>query len=156
MEYTIEIDGDVFVLEDNNGIDAVQITESKFHLLENNQSYNIEVIQSNFASKTITLEVNGNTYQVLIKDSHDGLAKKLGFASINSLKFKEVKAPMPGLIVEVLVEIGQEIEKGDQLLVLEAMKMENVLLAEGEGIVKSVNFNKGTAVDKGQVIIELE
>lgn len=156
MEYTIEIEEDVFVLEDSKAVDAAQITESKFHLLENNQSYNIQVIESNFAAKTITLEVNGNTYEVYIKDSHDALAKKLGFASTNSLKFKEVKAPMPGLIVEILVELGQEIQKGDKLLVLEAMKMENVLLAEGEGIIKSVNFSKGTAVDKGEVIIELE
>ena len=63
---------------------------------------------------------------------------------------------MPGLIIDILVKEGQAIQKGDQLLILEAMKMENVIKAEGEGIVKSILTEKSKAVDKGQVIIEME
>ena len=66
-----------------------------------------------------------------------------------------VKAPMPGLVLDILVETEQAVSKGDALLILEAMKMENVLKAEGDGVVKSIEVTKGTAVDKGQIIIEM-
>jgi len=154
MAYIIEIDKETFELENANGVDAVQISDSKFHVLEGNQSYQVEIIESDL--KKITVEVNGNKYDVNIKDSYDQLVKKLGFATVNNQKLKNIKAPMPGLIIDILVEPGQEVQKGDQLLILEAMKMENVLKSEGEGIVKEVLFTKGSAVDKGQVIIEME
>jgi biotin carboxyl carrier protein len=67
-----------------------------------------------------------------------------------------VKAPMPGLVVNILVEIGQEIKKGDSLVILEAMKMENVLKATGDAKVKSILISKGGAVTKGQIMIEFE
>ncbi|MCL4128829.1 UNVERIFIED_CONTAM: hypothetical protein GTU68_035446 [Idotea baltica] len=63
---------------------------------------------------------------------------------------------MPGLIIDILVSEGQTVEKGTPLAVLSAMKMENVLLSEGEGIVKSVKVKKDDAVEKGQMIIEME
>ena len=156
MAFIIEIDKDTFELEDANNVDSIQISDSKFHVLKNNQSYQIEILESDFSSKTMMLEVNGNKYDVIIKDSYDQLVKKLGFASANNQKLKNIKAPMPGLIIDILVESGQSIQKGDPLLILEAMKMENVLKAGGEGIIKSVSFTKGMAVDKGQVIIEME
>ena len=156
MAFIIEIDKDTFELEDAKNVDSIQISDSKFHVLKNNQSYQIEILESDFSSKTMTLEVNGNKYDVTIKDSYDQLVKKLGFASANNQKLKNIKAPMPGLIIDILVESGQSIQKGDPLLILEAMKMENILKAGGEGIIKSVSFTKGMAVDKGQVIIEME
>ncbi len=156
MAFIIEIDKDIFELEDANNVDATQISDSKFHVLKNNQSYQVEIIESDFDSKTMTLEVNGNKYKIQIKDSYDQLVKKLGFASANNQKLKNIKAPMPGLIIDILVEPGQSIQKGDPLLILEAMKMENVLKAVGEGVVKAVSFTKGMAVDKGQIMIEME
>ena len=80
----------------------------------------------------------------------------MGLSVGNSQKIKEVKAPMPGLVLDILVETNQTISKGDALLILEAMKMENVLKAEGDGIIKSIEVSKGAAVDKGQVIIEMQ
>ena len=63
---------------------------------------------------------------------------------------------MPGLIVDVMVEVGQEIAEGTPLLVLSAMKMENIILSQGDGVVKSVEVQKNDAVEKGQLIIEME
>lgn len=156
MAYLIKIDEDTFELEETNQLDAIQTGDSKFHVVENNQPYQVEIIESNFDSKMLTLEVNGSKYDVQIKDTYDQLVKKLGFATINNQKLKNIKAPMPGLIIDILVKPGQAVQKGDQLLILEAMKMENVIKAEGEGVVKEVFFTKGVAVDKGQVIIEME
>jgi biotin carboxyl carrier protein len=63
---------------------------------------------------------------------------------------------MPGMILKVLVEPGQQISKGDGLLILEAMKMENVLKASTDATVKSIKAIERTAVEKGAILIELE
>ena len=68
----------------------------------------------------------------------------------------DIKAPMPGLILEVNVEEGAEVQEGDYLLVLEAMKMENTLTAPRDGVVKSVSIKKGETVEKNQLLIEME
>ena len=75
---------------------------------------------------------------------------------MNTQKVTDVKAPMPGLVLGVSVEIGQEVQKGDGLLILEAMKMENVIKSVGEGIVKAIHIEQGKAVEKGQLLIEME
>jgi biotin carboxyl carrier protein len=61
---------------------------------------------------------------------------------------------MPGLVLSVLVSAGQEVKKGDKLLVLEAMKMENIIKAGGDGVVAQIMVNQGQAVDKNQTLIE--
>lgn len=63
---------------------------------------------------------------------------------------------MPGLVLQILVEPGQLVQKGDALLLLEAMKMENVIKAASNGQVKTVAVQKGAAVDKGQLLLEME
>ena len=69
---------------------------------------------------------------------------------------KDIKAPMPGLVLQISVGPGDTVEKGDPLLILEAMKMENVLKAPGSGTVKKVSVNQGQAVEKNQLLIEME
>jgi biotin carboxyl carrier protein len=66
-----------------------------------------------------------------------------------------VKAPMPGLVIRVEVQIGQKIEPGAGVVVLEAMKMENEITAGSGGVVSGVRVEAGQAVDKGSVLIEL-
>jgi biotin carboxyl carrier protein len=63
---------------------------------------------------------------------------------------------MPGRIVQIAVEIGQELNVGDEILSLEAMKMENVLKADGIGTVKAILIEANQVVDKGDVLIEFE
>jgi pyruvate carboxylase subunit B len=67
-----------------------------------------------------------------------------------------MKAPMPGLVVRVQVEAGEQVSKGAPLIVLEAMKMENELKAAAAGVVKSIRVAPGEAVEKGQVLLEFE
>jgi biotin carboxyl carrier protein len=71
-------------------------------------------------------------------------------------KAESVKAPMPGMILKILVTPGQQINKGDGLVILEAMKMENILKATGPATVKAIKVNERSAVEKGAVLIELE
>ena len=157
MNYQVNVGDTAFQLNTNqvNSLDIVK-NGSKFHVLQNNQAYEVKVIATDFNTKTLTLEVNGNKYDLNIEDPYDLLVKEMGLSANVAQKMSNVKAPMPGLIVDILVEPGQAIEKGSQILILEAMKMENVLKAEGEGIIKSIEITKGDAVDKGQILIEME
>lgn len=137
-------------------LDTQELNATNFHVLDTNTAYTIEVMQADYPNRNLTLRINGNTYDIKINDSYDELIAKMGLLSGASQKAKDIKAPMPGLIMDVLVEVGQQIEEGTPLLVLSAMKMENQILAQGAGIVKAIAINVGDTVDKGQLIIEME
>ncbi|MDP2526473.1 MULTISPECIES: biotin/lipoyl-containing protein [Maribacter] len=141
---------------DVDSLDSILVNENTLHVLDKNSAFDVEIIHSNFLNKTVTLSINGNIYDVKLEDEYDQQIKKMGLLAVTTQKLNEVKAPMPGLIVDVLVEVGQEVIEGTPLLVLSAMKMENVILAQGEGVIKSVEVKKDDAVEKGQLIIEME
>ncbi|MEO9480859.1 MAG: biotin/lipoyl-containing protein [Maribacter dokdonensis] len=143
-------------ISDVDSLDSILVNENTLHVLDKNSAFDVEIIHSNFLNKTVTLSINGNIYDVKLEDEYDQQIKKMGLLAVTTQKLNEVKAPMPGLIVDVLVEVGQEVIEGTPLLVLSAMKMENVILAQGEGVIKSVEVKKDDAVEKGQLIIEME
>ena len=137
--------------------DMVELREGSFHIIRNGKSFSAEVISAEPAEKAFVVKVNGNKYTIQVEDEFDQLAKSLGLNNTgSSAKAREIKAPMPGMVSQVLVEPGQKIKKGEAVIILEAMKMENALKATGDGVVKTVYAQKGMAVDKGQRLIELE
>jgi biotin carboxyl carrier protein len=83
------------------------------------------------------------------------LRKRAGVATEASVQ-KNLRAPMPGLILEVTIAVGDIVSKDDPLIVIEAMKMENVLKAPADGTVKSIGVTKGASVEKGDVLLEFE
>ncbi len=149
---------DTFELNETSieNLDAVSDVNSEFHVLKDNRSYKAEITQSDFLSKNYTVKVNGNTYEVNLANSLDLLIKEMGFEVGAAKQVDAIKAPMPGLVLEINVEVGQEVQEGDNLLILEAMKMENSFTSPRAGIIKSIAVNKGQAVDKGQLLIEFE
>jgi biotin carboxyl carrier protein len=134
--------------------DLVQVSPGYFHILWENKSYKAEVVRADHAAKTFHIKVNGNIYPVELKDKFDLLLEKMGMNSNNSSKVNSIKAPMPGLIIDLKVKNGDVVKQGDPLLILEAMKMENIIKSPGEGTVKSVKIKKGDSVEKNQVLIE--
>lgn len=134
--------------------DLVQISDKYFHILYNQKSYRAEVVKTDPATKTFTLKINNRQHTVDVKDKFDLLLEKLGMHNTSSGKVNNIKAPMPGLIINLKVQAGDAVKTGDPLLILEAMKMENMLKSPGEGIVKAVKVKKGDAVEKNQVLIE--
>lgn len=142
--------------EDISKLDVIKISDTCYHLLQNNKSYHSEIISSNFNSKSYEVKINNNLYQINILDDLDLLIKKMGFSMGITKHIDFINAPMPGLILEINVAIGQKVIENDPLLILEAMKMENVLTSPREGIIKSISVRKGAPVDKGALLIEFE
>jgi biotin carboxyl carrier protein len=134
--------------------DLAKISKGYFHILYNNKGYRAEVVKQDAAAKTVVIKINGHSYAVALKDQFDLLLEKMGMSAVATSKINNIKAPMPGLIIDLKVKIGDSVKTGDQLLILEAMKMENILKAQGEGVIKNVKVKKGDSVEKGQVLIE--
>jgi acetyl/propionyl-CoA carboxylase alpha subunit len=136
--------------------DLVTEKHSRYHVLKDNRSYTVELIDVDFIEKKISLNVNGNNYSFELTDKFDELLKNLGMDNVNNSVAKELKAPMPGLVLEVLVKTGDSVKKGDAILVLEAMKMENNIKSVSDAVVKKVVVQKGNAVEKNQVMVLFE
>jgi biotin carboxyl carrier protein len=126
------------------------------NVIYNNKSYNVEIIDFDEAAKLSTVKVNGNLYKVQVEDQFDLLLKKLGMDTAAGVKIREIKAPMPGLVLKIMVEEGAEVKKGDNLLVLEAMKMENILKSSTDGIVKKILVMQGDKIEKNTVLVQFQ
>ncbi len=146
----IKLDGELL------NLDLKGDAKKGFHLLRNHKSHQVHILEADYETKEFLIEVDGAPYPVKVADRFDLLLKDLGMEHLANAAVNDLKAPMPGLVLDVKVEAGETIKKGQALLVLEAMKMENVLKAESEATVKSINCAKGEAVEKNQVLIEFE
>ncbi|MGN6641238.1 MAG: acetyl-CoA carboxylase biotin carboxyl carrier protein subunit, partial [Mucilaginibacter sp.] len=150
FDYDIEDKaGKLLVNEKEINADILQRGTS-FHIINDLSSYNAEVVQFDPETKTAEIKVNGNIYTVTAKDQFDILLDKLGMSNLNNAKISEVKAPMPGLVLKIFVKEGDEVKKGENLFILEAMKMENIIKSPGDVVVKSVKIKPGDKVEKGQ------
>jgi biotin carboxyl carrier protein len=134
--------------------DLLPLQPGKFHLLKGNQSYLAEVIQADYQNKSFLIRINGSQHELQVKDRFDLLLEQMGISPTNPHQVNEVKAPMPGLIVDIKVEAGQSVKKGEPILILEAMKMENILKSPGDGVVKAIKVNRRDHVEKNQVLIQ--
>lgn len=156
--FQVKANGFVFTLNESDMAQADIVAEADhvYHLIYQHQSVNGKVLDTSPDHKTMQVEVHGNTYEVSIKDSLDVMLDSMGYSAAGSKHIKEIKAPMPGLVLSVSVEAGQQVQEGDRLLILEAMKMENSIMIHAAATIKSVLVKAGQAVDKGQVLVVLE
>ena len=137
-------------------LDAVGLDANSFHILHKNTPYKAEIVSFDFLQKTYTVKVNNNSYVVAISNPLDILIKEMGFEVGLTKQVNVIKAPMPGLILEISVVVGQAVLENDNLIILGAMKMENSFLSPRDGVIKSISVALGDAVDKGQLLIEFE
>jgi len=162
--YTTKVNGKFdFKIENKGGklqindavtdTDIKQLAPSVYHIINDLKSYNAEVVNFDREAKTAAIKINGNIYSITAKDQYDILLEKLGLTNLNSAKISEIKAPMPGLVLKIFVTEGSTVQKGDNLFVLEAMKMENIIKSPADVIVKKVRIKPGDKVEKGQVLI---
>ena len=155
-----------FEVESNNGDitidgqaidkDLVRNDNRTFHIIHKGKSYHAELVSVNRDDKTCAVKVGTNIYSMQITDQYDELLHQLGMDNLTANKISEIKAPMPGLVIRILASEGDQVEKGGNLFVLEAMKMENVIKSVSDVKIKSVKVKAGDKVEKNQVVMVFE
>lgn len=145
-----------FTKDEIEALDTQTNQSQQIHILEQATSATAEIIKADFLNKIYQIKINANTYSVEISNDLDQLISEMGLTLANANLVNDIKAPMPGLILDISVVEGQEIKEGDQLLVLEAMKMENAITAPRDAVIKSISITQGNTVTKGQLLIEME
>ncbi len=145
-QYTFQLtDVDNITLNDSDVINQI--------ILDNNKSKLVSVKEVNHELKRYQIQIDGRTYQVQISDAVDQQILKMNLKSKKSNQLKELRAPMPGLVRQVNVQVGDQVDSGDALFILEAMKMENVLKSPVNGIVSDIFVKPGESVEKNQILL---
>ena len=157
FDYTVkEHHNELTVNDDIVNADIKQLNALNWHIIHQLKSYNVEVISFDSALKTAIIKVNNNLYHITAKDRYDVLLEQMGLANIANTKVSEVKAPMPGMVLKVFVAEGDNVSKGSNLFVLEAMKMENIIKSPDDVMVKSIKIKPGDKIEKGQVLVQFD
>jgi biotin carboxyl carrier protein len=133
--------------------EKIQVTPSVWHVLLTGVSYRILITQVDREEKEVRLVINGKKAQVKLTTEMDRMLAKLGMGTATGKRAVFIKAPMPGMIYSIRVNEGDVVKKGDAVLILEAMKMENVIKAPGDGVIKQIHLKPGVTVEKGQLLI---
>jgi len=140
----------------------------KFKFKIRGNTYDVEIKE--FEDNIAQIEVNGTMYEVEVEQKETARSKtpKLVRSQVEtrrsdskikktvSSRATPVKAPLPGNIFKILVKQGDEVKKGDKIMIMEAMKMENNVLAEKDGKIKSIKVNEGDSVLQNDLLAEIE
>jgi pyruvate carboxylase subunit B len=129
------------------------VGEAYFSLLIDGRS--VPVVVTPMDDGRLRVSIDGRTQVVRVQDEQDLLLERFGLEDAADTAEREVRAPMPGLVLRVMVAEGEQVQKGDGLLVLEAMKMENELCAPATGVVQAIHAATDEAVDKDALLIEI-
>jgi biotin carboxyl carrier protein len=146
-ENTVRLDGyaaPFYITEKGNGAYSVRF---------GNEIYTVYSTSDSETPKQHRLVLQGRSINLVAAGRLDQILEQYGLAASGAGKMPDLKAPMPGLVRKILIEPGTQVEKGVPLLVLEAMKMENMIKATGSGTVASVKVTEGDKVEKGTVLI---
>ncbi len=137
-------------------LDIIETKDNTFNIISDNKSYNVELVDFNKVEKKLDIKINGKVFTTEILEDLDLLLKELGMDSALTAKVNEIKAPMPGLVFDIIAEVGQEVKVGDTVLILEAMKMENNIKSPTDGVIKEIKCTKGNSVEKNDILVLFE
>lgn len=154
--YDLNINTESGEFEVNGKTDHFEFLEANNrHLLRvRTKLYKLDNVS--FEGSDITFTLNGAWATITVKDEQQLLLDKLGFKSGDAAAEGSLKSPMPGKILSIIVSEGEEVEKGQRVAILEAMKMENELKAPISGKVTSLHVEVGQSVEKNTPLLEIE
>jgi len=127
-----------------------------YSILHNNKSFFIRLLSYDKENKLFSFKINESIYNVFLSDAKDVLLKKMNINYKTQKKASNLKSPMPGLIVNINVKKGLSVKKGEPLLILEAMKMENLIKAPNDLLIKKICVKPGDIVGKNELLIEFD
>lgn len=142
-----------FQITDANNITLNESDADNQYVLDNNKLKLVSVKEVNHELKRYQIQIDGRIYHVQISDEVDQQMLTMNFKSKKSNQLKELRAPMPGLVRQVNVQVGEQVDAGDSLFILEAMKMENLLKSPVNGIVSEIFVKPGESVEKNQILL---
>ena len=163
MKYHAEVGGETFAVERLDGglrmrdsaraAELARLGGGEFHLTLDGANHRV------FAYRTEggwRVTVRGRTFDVDVEDERARAIRRLTEGGEAGAGPRDLRAPMPGLIVRVLVEPGQRVGAGEGMVVIEAMKMENELRARDAGTVDEISVRAGDVVDRDHVLVTLQ
>ncbi|KPM31669.1 Biotin carboxyl carrier protein of methylmalonyl-CoA decarboxylase [Croceitalea dokdonensis DOKDO 023] len=157
--YKVKVNGEFefdLTKKDVDALDILKTANGDYHLLDNHSSNQVSMQKTDFVQRAYHVKINHAIFEVEIRTPLDGLISSMGYVFGANKKVANIDAPMPGLILEVLVKVGQEVKENDPLLILEAMKMENVINSPRDGVIQSISVNQGDTVEKNHTLITFE
>ena len=134
----------------------INYSNKEIILLKNQKKFKCKILKHNYADQSYVVKVNGNISTIRIIKPAEKIAEKIGINKNTSLNVNTLKAPMPGLILEILVTKSVTVKKGDPIIILEAMKMENILTSPIDGVIKNIEVKAQQTVEKNNVLIRFE
>lgn len=156
FDITVRQDGSLALNGEDPGLDAVRTGPDTWHVLYGTRSHEIRLLSFDMDRKELLIKVDEEEFAVKVNDRLDDLLSQMGMNTAANAVMEDVRAPMPGLVLNVLVSEGQTVKDGDPLLILEAMKMENIIKATGDGTIGKILVGNQDAVEKNQVLIEMD
>ena len=148
--YEVNVDGTIHVVDCHNAGHKDYLS-----LIINKQSHLVECAPARFEEGRYYANVDGRRYDVEVLDERL-LASREASATVAMTGPYIIASPMPGLIVDVRVQIGDTVTAGSAVVIMEAMKMQNELVSEVDGIVRAVNITENDTVDSQTILIEIE
>lgn len=154
--HTISLTGEnvVSINGENIPFNKTAVDTNTYHILYKGKSYVAVIEKVDTETNSVLLNISGKRHTVNVKRPIDIVLEGMGLSGASAKKAQNLKAPMPGLVLKTLVAEGDSVEPNQPLLVLEAMKMENIIKATASATVKKINITPGQAVEKNQVLIE--
>lgn len=138
----------------------------KIDLTINGNKYSVEI--GNVQDNRVEVNVNGTIYEVelskeieipktptLVSTVVNKSVKETIPESVEVMATKQIRSPLPGTVLNILVREGDTVQRGQNLLIIEAMKMENEIKADSAGIVKKIHVHKGDTISEGQILVEI-
>jgi acetyl/propionyl-CoA carboxylase alpha subunit len=145
-----------FTKTELDGLDLIKRSPAEFHLIKDHRAINAKLLETDITGKKLKIDIEGEIFDIEIKDELDRLLELMELGSASNKRVKEIRAPMPGLVLEIAITDGQEVNEGDKILILQAMKMENSIIIQCRATIRKIVVTAGQAVEKGQVLVELE
>ena len=140
----------------NMEIEKIDMEHNSVNLKIGNNKYHCKLLKKYPEENSYFVKVNGKLIELVKKHHYIDAISKISKYTNNDQKINKLVSPMPGLILEIQTEAGKKVKKDEPLIILEAMKMENVLCSPVDGVIKEILINTKQTVEKNSVLIKFD
>jgi biotin carboxyl carrier protein len=142
-----------FIINTNETVGIVKNANASFMVQVDGNQVLADLVSIDEDNKEVKVKIDQQLYTVKVQEPADLLLQKVGVSIVTEKKITNLKSAMPGLVLEILVAEGQAVKKGDVLLIVEAMKMENLFKASADLTIDKIKIAEKQIIEKGQELI---